>query len=58
MYLKKRDDGGSLVVKIGEQWMFVGISSWAYGNCDSQAFPTVFTAVSMFNSWILDKIKY
>lgn len=41
------DTGGPLVV----DGILVGITSWSYG-CARPKFPSVFTKVSMYRSWI------
>lgn len=48
------NDGGPLVVKVGENYQQVGIKSWAY---EGNQYPTVFTRVDRYLSWIKDNLQ-
>lgn len=48
------NDGGPLVVKVGNIIQQVGIKSWAY---EGHQYPTVYTSVNSFQSWIRDNLK-
>jgi len=49
----KGNDGGPLVIKVGDMVQQVGIKSWAY---QGGLYPTVYTRIDSYFDWILDNI--
>lgn len=48
------NDGGPLVVKVGNRVQQIGIKSWAY---EGQQYPTVYTRVDSYLEWIRNNLK-
>lgn len=48
------NDGGGLLVKVGNRVQQIGIKSWAY---EGQNYPTVFTKIDSFYDWIRNNLK-
>ncbi|XP_013421746.1 chymotrypsinogen A-like [Lingula anatina] len=46
------DSGGHVFCKKGDQWVTVGVSSWAVGDCDTPEFPAVYSRITSYLSWI------
>ena len=52
------DSGGGLVARNEvNEYVIVGIASWALFPCAEKATPYVFTNVLFFNDWIDDTMK-
>jgi secreted trypsin-like serine protease len=48
------NDGGPLVIRAGDNVQQVGIKSWAY---EGQQYPSVFTRVDKYLTWIKDNLE-
>merc|ERR1711976_20671 len=46
------DSGGPLVCRKSGQWVLAGATSWGIRGCNVPGFPSVYTRVSSFLSWI------
>ncbi|XP_075384210.1 mastin-like [Tenrec ecaudatus] len=46
------DSGGPLVCPKGRIWVQVGVVSWGNPKCDKPGYPTVYTEVAFYMSWI------
>ncbi|XP_013421764.1 tryptase-2 [Lingula anatina] len=46
------DSGGPLMCKKGNQWMTVGVSSWAMRDCVTPGFPAVYSRITSYLPWI------
>ncbi|XP_013102548.1 lectizyme [Stomoxys calcitrans] len=50
------DSGGPLIINTPAGAELVGIVSWGYTPCASTRYPSVFTSVSSYQSWIYEKM--
>lgn len=50
------DSGGPLVKFTDSGVELVGIVSWGYTPCQSSTYPSVYTSVASFKSWIIEQI--
>ncbi|ELK02635.1 Testicular serine protease 2 [Pteropus alecto] len=48
------DSGGPLVCRLNNTWFLMGLSSWSLA-CRAPVSPSVFTKLTYFSSWILEK---
>lgn len=51
--LPQGDSGGPLVCDLPDAWVLVGLASWGL-DCRHPVYPSVFTSVAHFASWIAD----
>lgn len=51
------DSGGPLIINTNDGPELAGIVSWGYTPCATTSYPSVYTGVSNFNSWINEKIS-
>jgi secreted trypsin-like serine protease len=51
------DSGGPYVCRVGDRWELHGVVSFGHRDCAAPNFPSVFTRVTSFTSWIRGKVS-
>jgi len=50
------DSGGPLVCRTNGKWVLAGATSWGRVGCQTEGFPSVYTRISRFLSWMEQKV--